>query len=73
MLSKLKWIGTLAGTSGALLLALNIPYSGWAFTLFLISSCIWTSVGLVTRDPALWILNGVFVGIDILGIYRWLM
>jgi hypothetical protein len=73
MLSKLKWIGTATGTSAALLMALNIPYSGWAFALFLISSLIWTGVGIASKDTPLWILNGVFVCIDTLGIIRWIL
>ena len=72
-LALLKWVGTLAGTAGALLMALNIPYSGWAFALFLVSSASWTSAGLIMRDPPLWILNSVFVAIDILGIFRWIL
>ncbi len=72
-LSTLKWVGTLAGTSGALLMALNIPSSGWAFALFLVSSSAWTTAGVLMKDPPLWILNSVFVAIDILGIIRWIL
>jgi len=72
-LNTLKWVGTLAGTSGALLMALNIPSSGWAFTLFLASSLSWTTAGLLMKDPPLWILNSVFIAIDILGIIRWIL
>lgn len=69
----LKWIGTIAGAAGALLISLNIPESGWAFVFFLISSMAWTGAGIVMRDIALWTLNLVFVAIDIIGIIRWII
>jgi hypothetical protein len=72
MLTVLKWIGTGSGALGALLIALNIPESGWAFAFFLVSSIAWFIAGLQMRDRALWMLNLVFIGIDTLGIVRWL-
>ena len=73
ILALLKWLGTLTGISGALLMALHLPESGWAFALFLISSMAWTIAGLLMRDTPLWILNSVFVCIDVLGIIRWIL
>lgn len=72
MLTALKWIGTGSGALGALLIALNIPESGWAFAFFLVSSVAWWVAGVQMRDRALWMLNLVFIGIDTLGIVRWL-
>lgn len=72
MLTVLKWIGTGFGALGALLIALNLPESGWAFIFFLISSVAWFAAGLIMRERALWALNLVFIGIDTLGIGRWL-
>ena len=73
ILTILKWIGTASGAGGALLISLNIPESGWAFALFLVSSLSWTAAGLIERDVPLWLLNLTFVGIDIVGIVRWLV
>jgi hypothetical protein len=73
MLSWIKWIGTIAGIIGAGFLAANIQESGWGFIFFLISSLAWAWVGIKTRDHALTALQGVFVGIDVLGIARWLL
>ena len=73
MLTALKWVGTAAGAVGALLIALNIPESGWAFVFFLISSSAWTTAGVIQKDSALWTLNLTFVFIDILGIVRWIL
>ncbi len=38
MLTWLKWFGTGMGIAGALVIALNLPFSGWGFVLFLVSS-----------------------------------
>ena len=72
-LTPLKWIGTLSGAGGALLISLNIPESGWAFVLFLISSTAWTIAGVIQRDTPLWLLNSIFIAIDVIGIIRWLV
>lgn len=73
MLSSIKWTGTVAGIIGAAFLALNVQESGWGFIFFLVSSVAWLVVGIRTRDHALSALQGVFVGIDVLGIVRWLL
>lgn len=73
MLTRLKWIGTVLGACGALLIASNIPESGWAFVFFLASSTLWATVGLVMREPSLWSLNMVYMAIDVIGVYRWII
>ena len=73
MLRGLKWLGTAAGILGALLVAANIPASGWGFVLFLVSSLSWSAAGLLMREPSLVALNVTFVAINILGIVRWLL
>ncbi|CAA7614791.1 MULTISPECIES: hypothetical protein [Rhodospirillales] len=73
MLRGLKWLGTAAGILGALLVAANIPSSGWGFVLFLVSSLSWSAAGLLMREPSLVALNVTFVAINILGIVRWLL
>lgn len=72
-MSMLKWLGTAAGILGALLVAANIPSSGWGFVLFLVSSLSWSAAGLLMREPSLVALNATFVAINILGIVRWLL
>lgn len=66
-----KWIGTVAGVSGALLIALNLGVVGYGFVLFLISSLLWTTVGVVQRELSLVVLQGAFTAINLLGLYRW--
>ena len=71
--SALKWLGTLTGVLGALVLALNIPVSGWGWVLFTISSISWTIAGLALRDASLAVLQGTFIVVDLLGVWRWLI
>lgn len=73
MLETVKWVGTAAGIIGALLMAANIEGSGWGFAFFFVSSVAWCWVGIRTRDHALTALQSVFVGIDLLGIWQWIV
>ena len=72
-LGPAKWTGTLAGIGGAILIALNMDVSGYGFLLFLASSLLWCAAGVVQRDDSLILLQGTFVIINIIGIYRWLV
>ena len=74
MLQPIKLTGTAAGIAGALILAANVAESGWGFAFFFVSSVAWFWVGIRTRDHTLSALQqGVFIGIDVLGIARWLL
>lgn len=73
VISVTKWTGTLFGVTGATLIALNLPISGWGFILFLVSSVSWTVAGVTMRDNSLILLNGGFTAINLLGVYRWLI
>ncbi|MEO5349780.1 MAG: hypothetical protein H7836_09050 [Magnetococcus sp. YQC-3] len=70
--SLLKWIGTATGVAGALLVAINIPQSGYGFLLFLISSTSWFIAALRMRELSLMILQAVFTVINLVGVWRWL-
>jgi hypothetical protein len=72
-LATLKWVGTAFGIAGAVIIALNLPFSGWGFCLFLGSSFAWTVVGVRMRENSLVALNSVFTVINLLGVYRWLI
>jgi hypothetical protein len=72
-LTALKWIGTAAGITGAILLSLNIEVSGWGFVAFLINTTFWMAAGLILRDRSLWSMNLVFTVTNLVGIYRWLI
>lgn len=69
----LKWTGTSTGIVGAIWVALNIATSGWGFVFFAVSASSWAAAGWLMREPSLVLLNSVFLAINILGIYRWLI
>lgn len=69
----LEWGGSILAVSGALLLAMNISISPWAFVLYLISSVILFAWGLRRKAYGIAMQNMVFTGINLLGIYRWLI
>jgi len=71
--ASLRWVGTVTGVMGALVLALNIPVSGWGWVLFTISSLSWTIAGLVLKDMSLVVLQAAFVVVDVIGVWRWLI
>ncbi len=71
--AALRWFGTVTGVVGALILALNIPVSGWGWLLFAISAAAWTVAGMVIRDHSLVVLQGTFLVVDLVGIWRWLI
>ncbi len=72
-LTPLKWIGTGTGVAGAILIALNIGAVGIGFVLFTISSSLWTYAGWAHREMSLVVLQGVFLVIDVVGVYNWLV
>lgn len=72
-LQPVKWAGTIAGVTGAVLVALNIGVTGYGFVLFLVASLLWGAAGVVQREPSLVVLQGAFTAINVLGIYRWMV
>jgi hypothetical protein len=70
-LSVVKWTGTAAGIFGGAIVALNLGIVQYGFVLFLISSLLWCLAGLIQREPSLYILQAVFMIVDILGVWRW--
>ena len=73
LMAALKWFGTITGVAGALVLALHIPISGWGWVLFAASALAWTTAGLAMREYSLAVLQGAFLVVDLLGIWRWLL
>jgi len=72
-MTALKWFGTLTGVAGAMILALNIPISGWGWVLFALSALAWTIAGLAQRETSLVVLQGAFLVVDLIGVWRWLI
>ncbi|CAA6821146.1 MAG: Unknown protein [uncultured Thiotrichaceae bacterium] len=69
----LEWIGTVMAVSAAILLAINIPISGWAYVFYLVSSVLLMWWGFRRKAYGIAMQNVVFIVINIIGIYRWLI
>jgi len=68
-----KWLATLLGIAGGIMISLNIPdVTRYGFIPFLFSSVIWIVVALKMQEMSLVALNATFMIINIIGIYRWL-
>ena len=67
------WIGTVTGVTGGITIALNTSYSKLRFFGFFGLIFFWLIQGIKNKDKALVILNTVFMTIDLIGIYRWIL
>lgn len=65
-------MGFATGAAGALLLAVNRPYSGYGFVAFLLSNGCWLAYGLRTDAHGLVATQIVFTITSLVGIKRWL-
>ena len=69
----LEWSGSILAVSAAILLALNIELSPWAYVGYLFSSLLLTVWGIRQKAYGIAWQNSVFIVINLLGIYRWLL
>ena len=74
-LSVLKWLGAVAGIAGALLIALNIGGTivGIGFIFFAVSALAWVIAGWRMGELSLVAMHGVFLAINLLGLWRWMI
>ena len=72
-LRTIRWTAALLGIAGGVLLAIKIPWSGWGFALFALSSAAWIAAGAVMRVRSLVLVNAVLLLTNLIGIYRWLL
>lgn len=59
------------GVIGALVLAVNQPWSGWGWYFFLGSNTAWLCYAALRRVPSLLIMQAVFTITSLIGIIRW--
>ena len=71
----IQWFATITGIVAATMVALNISakVSGYGFIIFTGSSIAWITFGILAGEPPLTIQNIFLTGINLLGIYRWLI
>jgi hypothetical protein len=68
-----EWAGTALQVVGALWLAMKLPSSGLAFPVMLAGSSIWMVIAYLEYRMSLFWMQLVFVGVNLLGIVRWLV
>lgn len=71
----LKWFATGATTVAAFTVALDIGrrWTGWGFVVFTIGSVAWVAGAVLASDWALTTTNAVLFGINLFGVYRYLI
>ncbi len=71
----LKWTASISGVTAAFMVSLDCGrrVTGWGFALFVGSSLCWIAGALMSRDGPLWSQNLVLFGINLLGVYRYLI
>jgi CDP-diglyceride synthetase len=73
ILASLDWVGAIGGALGALLLALNLSWSGWAYPVLLVFTGLMLIVAALRRRWPYAVLFSAFTLINLVGIYRWLL
>ena len=70
-----KWAASISGMIAAFMISLDLGrrLTGWGFVLFVFSSICWFSGAWLTEDWALGTQNTVLFGINLLGVYRYLI
>jgi nicotinamide riboside transporter PnuC len=66
-----EMIGAICGVAGAVLVSLNIPQSKYGFVLFIISSILLGIVSWQRKMQYLLTMQIVFLGINVVGVFRW--
>lgn len=70
-LKVVEWAGAVLGLLGSLLLALNIPISGYGFVAFFASNMCWFVFGVRNRAWGLVTMQLGFAATSLVGIYNW--
>lgn len=71
MISWLGWTGTLLACVGALLVALKLPISRYAYICYLIANALLISYAAVRQDYPVLVLNLGLTLISVLGVWCW--
>ena len=68
MINKISWVGTLSSIIGAFIVASQLFFLGYCFSI--IGSLSWLLVGYYRKDKSLIVLNGTFFLANILGLFN---
>ena len=74
-IEPVRWFASISGMIAAGVVALDWGRrdTGWAMVLFCLSAVAWITGAALMRDWALGSQNVVLLGIDLLGVYRYLI
>lgn len=75
LLEILKWGASISGIVAAFMVSLDSGrrVTGWGFALFVFSSILWIAGSLLDSDEPVLSQNLVLFGINIFGVYRYLI
>jgi hypothetical protein len=75
LILALKWFASISGIVAAFMVSLDLGrrITGWGFALFVASSMAWIAGALMSSDEPLWSQNLVLFGINLFGVYRYLI
>lgn len=75
LIGALKWYASLSGIIAAFMVSLDSGrrVTGWGFVLFVTSSLAWVAGAVLTGDWALTTQNVALFGINLFGVYRYLV
>ena len=75
LIPYIRWFASISGMVAATVVSLDWGKrdTGWAMVLFSLSAVAWMVGATLMRDWALGTQNVVLLGIDLLGVYRYLI
>jgi len=75
IINSFKWFASGSGMIAAAMISLDLgrKITGWAFVIFVASSVAWITGSALTHDWALGTQNVVLFGINLFGVYRYLI
>lgn len=75
LINVLKWFASGSGMIAAGMISLDLgrKITGWGFVLFVASAMAWIAGSVLTHDWVLGTQNVVLFGIDVFGVYRYLI
>jgi nicotinamide riboside transporter PnuC len=70
-----SWTASLSAILGAIMISLDLGrrVTGFGFVVMTVSSAAWIGAGLLDDQAALTTQNFVLLGVNVIGIYRWLI
>jgi hypothetical protein len=68
ILNKISWFGTVTSVIGSFTVALGFALAG--YTAFLVGAVAWLTIGVISKNKPLIVLNGFFFAANLIGLYN---